>query len=70
MSPLPPSPSGAAWPQEKLLESWKECSVRGLAQADHRHLEPPGPFQVSQPQFLHLQSGVDNCASLCKGACV
>lgn len=55
---------------KKLLQSWKECSVRGLAQADHRHPEPSGPFQVSQPQFLHLQNGVDNCASLCKGACV
>lgn len=69
MSPLLPAPQGLPGPKRSYWSRGKSAQSGGLAQADHRHLEPPG-LSKSQPQFLHLQSGVDNCASLCKGACV
>lgn len=65
LSPLPPSPSGAASPEatgvvERVLS-------QGLAQADHRHLEPQGLSKSLSLQFLHLQVGLTQCLPLCKG---
>ena len=66
MSLLPPTPSGAAWPPKSYC-SLKECSVRGLAQADHRYLNPQGLSKSLSLSFFICKMGLTIVPPCAKG---